>query len=174
MKPVDVLIRFALHFPLWELNNFCKQWVYYLLLHRPGQHTWTGEKLAIIVLQELWHLWHPPGDILTLWHHIPQWRWLAFETMLSSGAYTQEWGTVILLDAWVLVISERCWINKLWLAETALPCLFHMSMHQWKQTHVLATVLNKAVRVLIRFPCYFLCWELNNIWKWVYTICFIC
>ena len=52
-----------------------------------------------------------------------QWRWLAFETMLSSGAYTQEWGTVIWLDAWVLVISESCQINKLWLAEISTPLL---------------------------------------------------
>ena len=52
-----------------------------------------------------------------------QWRWLAFETMLSSGAYTQEWGTVIWLDAWELVISESCRINKLWLAEISTPLL---------------------------------------------------
>ena len=59
-----------------------------------------------------------------LYHKINiQWRWLAFEIMLSSGAYTQEWGTVIWLDAWELVISDSCQINKLWQAEISTPLL---------------------------------------------------
>ena len=102
-----------------------------------------------------------------------QWKWLAFETMLSSGAYTQEWGTVIWLDAWQLVISESCRINKLLLAEISTPLLIsYMSMPQWKQTYVLATDLCSCITVSVTIwerilPEYRMHWILEMVMTYI-------